>query len=129
MGRSARRLRRYTGYAYFIFFYFFYDLFPIYIKTPKNVTLGHLTEDIAIKTEDLVNHPAHYNSGGGVECIEAIESSMSEEEFRGYLKGSCQKYLWRYTYKGAPVSDLKKCQFYLSRLIENFEKPKEKTYV
>lgn len=70
-------------------------------------------------TQDLVNHPAHYNAGGGVECIEAIKSSMSTEEYRGYLKGAAQKYLWRYTYKNDPLSDLRKCNWYLSRLTES----------
>ena len=33
----------------------------------------------------------HYN--GGVECIEAIEASMTRDEFIGYLRGNCLKYL------------------------------------
>lgn len=73
--------------------------------------------------DDVVNHPSHYNSGG-IECLDAIEASMSSTEFKGYLKGACQKYLWRYTYKGKPVEDLKKCQFYLVRLISVLEKEK-----
>lgn len=48
---------------------------------------------------DMVNSPPHYNDGG-IECIEAIEASMSEEAFRGYLKGNMLKYLWRYEHKG-----------------------------
>ena len=56
---------------------------------------------------DEVNQPAHYNTGN-IECITAIEASMSQEEFCGYLKGNCLKYLWRYRYKGKPLEDLKK---------------------
>ena len=41
---------------------------------------------------------------------------MSGEEFSGYLKGNCLKYLWRYKDKGG-VEDLKKCGWYLNRLI------------
>jgi hypothetical protein len=40
-------------------------------------------------------NPAHYQKGG-VECIEAIEASMSKEAFRGFLKGNCIKYIYRY---------------------------------
>jgi len=69
---------------------------------------------------DPVNSPAHYNRKG-VEAIQAIEASMSPEEYRGYLKGNCMKYLWRYQYKGKPVEDLKKCQWYLDRLIASHE--------
>jgi hypothetical protein len=65
--------------------------------------------------EDLVNRPAHYNSGN-IECITAIEESMSSHAFKGYLKGNCLKYLWRYDYKGKQVEDLKKAAWYLNRL-------------
>ena len=68
---------------------------------------------------DPVESPVHYNTGS-VECIEAIKASMSETEFKGYLKGNAMKYLWRYDYKykGKPVEDLKKAQWYLARLTE-----------
>ena len=75
----------------------------------------------ATLNDDVVNHPSHYNTGG-IECLDAIEASMSPAEFKGYLKGACQKYLWRHTYKGKPVEDLKKCEFYLVRLIAALEK-------
>lgn len=64
---------------------------------------------------DPVNSPQHYNAGG-VECIEAIEASMSPEEFKGYLKGNAMKYLWRYNLKGNAVQDLQKCIWYTQRL-------------
>ena len=67
--------------------------------------------------EDAVNSPDHYNTGN-IECIEAIEESMSSEAFAGYLKGNCMKYLWRYDYKGKPVEDLQKAQWYLARLLQ-----------
>ncbi len=71
------------------------------------------------KEEDVVNHPAHYNHNKhGVECIEAIQASMSDDEFKGYLKGNAIKYLWRYGYKGKPKQDLDKAQWYLNKLIE-----------
>lgn len=69
---------------------------------------------------DNVNRPQHYNRKG-IECIAAIEASMSDEEFKGYLKGNCLKYIWRYQYKGKPLEDLKKGEFYLKRLIEIYE--------
>ena len=63
---------------------------------------------------DSINHPPHYQ--GKVECIEAIEASMSSEAFKGYLKGNCLKYLYRYENKNKK-EDLLKCQWYLERLI------------
>ena len=67
--------------------------------------------------EDVVNNPNHYNNGS-IECIEGIQASMSAEAFAGYLKGNCMKYLWRYNYKGKPVQDLQKAQWYLAELIK-----------
>ena len=66
---------------------------------------------------DMVNQPPHYNNGK-VECIEAIEASMSDEEFIGYLKGNALKYLWRYRYKQNAVADLEKSNWYLTRLTD-----------
>ena len=65
--------------------------------------------------EDVVNNPSHYNTGN-IECIEAIEESMSSVAFKGYLKGNCLKYLWRYDYKGKQVEDLQKATWYLNKL-------------
>ena len=65
--------------------------------------------------EDMVGAPKHYNSGN-IECIDAIEESMSSHAFKGYLKGNCMKYLWRYDYKGKQVEDLQKAGWYLQKL-------------
>ena len=67
--------------------------------------------------EDMVGAPKHYNTGN-IECIEAIEESMSSVAFKGYLKGNCMKYLWRYDYKGKQVEDLQKTGWYLNKLTE-----------
>jgi hypothetical protein len=66
---------------------------------------------------DVVNSPEHYNSGD-IECIDAIKASMSNEAFKGYLKGNTLKYIWRMSYKGKAVEDLKKAQWYLNKLLE-----------
>jgi len=64
---------------------------------------------------DKIN-PTHYK--GTIECIDAIESTMSKEAYRGYLKGNVLKYVWRYEKKNG-VEDLEKAQWYLKRLIES----------
>ena len=43
---------------------------------------------------------------------------MSSVAFKGYLKGNCLKYLWRYDYKGKQVEDLQKAGWYLNKLTE-----------
>ena len=70
--------------------------------------------------QDNVNHPPHY-ANGGIECIDAMESMLSEKEFRGYLRGNVFKYLWRYPVKNG-VEDLKKAQWYLNKLVYTLRK-------
>ena len=69
---------------------------------------------------DMVNHPSHY-ADGSIECIEAIEASMTKEAFCGYLKGNALKYFWRYEKKINPVEDLEKARWYSNKLIEVLE--------
>ena len=68
---------------------------------------------------DNVNSPKHYTDGC-IECIDAIEASMTKEQFVGYLKGNIQKYLWRFEnkHKENPKQDLQKASWYLKRLIK-----------
>ena len=78
-------------------------------------------EDEVQKEEDNVNNPQHYNTGS-IECIDAIKESMTNSQFRGYLKGNCMKYLWRYDYKGKAREDLEKAGWYLNKLIQELPK-------
>jgi hypothetical protein len=82
----------------------------------RNKYKALVTEELDEST-DVVNKPQHYNTGN-IECIEAIQESMSAEAYKGYLKGNCLKYLWRYDYKGKPSEDLEKAGWYLNRLIK-----------
>jgi len=68
---------------------------------------------------EMVDHPPHYNQSG-IECIDAIMAA-TDEGFEYYLQGNIIKYLWRYRYKNG-VEDLKKAQWYLSKLINIKEK-------
>lgn len=72
------------------------------------------------KKTDNINQPPHYNTGD-IECIQAIQSSMTTRQFQGYLKGNVMKYIWRYEYKSKVVEDLKKANWYLERLINTYE--------
>jgi hypothetical protein len=71
---------------------------------------------------DPIN-PNHYKQGG-IESIDAIKAFMSEEAFKGFLKGNCQKYLFRYEKKNG-IEDLRKCQWYLDRLVQELKKEKD----
>jgi hypothetical protein len=65
---------------------------------------------------DQVNHPPHYKQGD-IECIDAIQSALTPEEFRGYCKGNALKYIWRERHKGQDES-LKKAVWYLERALK-----------
>ena len=67
--------------------------------------------------KEAVNNPSHYTQGK-VEAIEAIESALSLDEYKGFLKGQVLKYVWRAGKKGEnkTAEDLAKAEFYLKRL-------------
>ena len=67
--------------------------------------------------KENINHPKHYTTSK-IECIEAMESQMSREQFTGYLKGCVIKYIWRYEKKNNRIEDLEKANWYLDRLIK-----------
>jgi len=69
---------------------------------------------------DNVNHPPHYKKGS-VECIDAIKSALTKEEFKGYLKAAAIKYIWREDHKGSNIQDLQKAVWYLNKLIKELE--------
>ena len=78
--------------------------------------------------KDNIN-PKHYKRGA-IECIDAIQASLSEEQFKGYLKASAIKYLWRYEQKNKGnqdkiVEDLQKADWFLQRLIKEEQCPKD----
>lgn len=66
-------------------------------------------------TDDKVNHPSHYNQGT-MEVIDAIEGLNL-----GFHTGNVLKYIARYKHKNG-VEDLRKANWYLTRLIEQEEK-------
>ena len=65
---------------------------------------------------DNVNSPPHYKQGA-IECIEAIQSALTEEEFRGYCKGNALKYIWREKHKGGDES-INKALWYLNYMMQ-----------
>lgn len=65
---------------------------------------------------DIVNSPDHYTSGQ-VECIDAIQSALTTDEYRGYLKGNILKYIWRERLKNG-AQDVQKSVWYSTELIQ-----------
>ncbi len=74
---------------------------------------GEYDDPYTLPLDEQVNHPAHYTQGK-IECIEAIEAALTPEEYRGYLKGTAIKYIWREKYKGGDES-LQKADWFIRR--------------
>lgn len=91
--------------------------FPSYAPIATQDIKEAFAKDRRVPRFDDVQKPRHYGLGK-VEAIEAIEASMSPEEYKGYLKGNTLKYLWRYQYKQKPLQDLQKADWYLRKLIK-----------
>ena len=71
-----------------------------------------------MKIEDMINSPTHYTTSE-IECIDAIEAMLGDD-FPAFLQGNITKYLWRFKHKNG-VEDLKKAQWYLNKLISQYE--------
>ena len=61
----------------------------------------------------MVNHPPHYQSDNGIECIDAIRAALGREGFIAYCRGNAIKYLWRD--KVNNVEDRNKAIWYINR--------------
>jgi hypothetical protein len=75
-----------------------------------------MTEFNDLKTQDMVNHPEHYQSQNGIECIDAIHAALGDEGFIAYCKGNAIKYVWRE--KIDSEEDRKKAVWYLNKANE-----------
>ena len=65
---------------------------------------------------DEVNNPVHYNQNG-IEVIDVIET-YAKHDFR---LANVLKYVCRAGYKGHPLQDLQKAQWYLNRVVSEME--------
>ena len=78
-------------------------------------------DNLDMVLEDLVNNPNHYQSegNGGIECIQAIQAALTEEEFQGFCKGNNIKYTWRANRKQDVRTNIEKARWYLNKLLDN----------
>lgn len=75
-----------------------------------------------IKNEDVVNHPQHYISKGGIETIDVIDAWT--EGLDGIVAvdtANVIKYISRWHKKNG-IEDLKKARWYLNHLISEMER-------
>lgn len=73
-------------------------------------------------TNDMVNHPSHYQSETGMEVIEVIEAfTFDLKGIEATDTGNILKYMCRWKSKNG-LEDLKKARWYLNHLIDHVEK-------
>lgn len=68
-------------------------------------------------TKDVVNHPAHYETGK-FECIDVMEEVFGSEALKEYCLINAFKYLYRCKRKNNMVEDIKKATWYLNKYVE-----------
>ena len=81
---------------------------------------------IPIVKPESVNHPKHYQTDGGIEVIDYIESLGIGYEF---CVGNAIKYLSRAGKKDDKLQDVRKAQWYVNRAVQNLEKKRSLTIV
>lgn len=68
-------------------------------------------------SEDIVNHPRHYELPNGLECYDVICATQGDVLTAGFCEGTVKKYMFRAHMKGKTLEDHKKARWYLDNLI------------
>ena len=74
--------------------------------------LTELSQTAEDMKPDTVNHPAHYATGCGFECVEMMEMVFGKEAVIDYCVVNAFKYIWRHRQKNGS-EDIAKAEWYL----------------
>ena len=85
-----------------------------YLESPCESCCASANYDYWEPSEEYetVNHPTHYTSGCGFECIEMMEMVFGKEAVFDYCILNAFKYIWRHKAKGG-TEDIAKAEWYL----------------
>lgn len=77
---------------------------------------GIIRTYLVAQKRDEVEHPSHYQTEGGLECIEVMREVFGEDAVRTFARLNAFKYLWRAGKKDGQSmeKDLAKAAYYLS---------------
>lgn len=81
------------------------------------VDFKEMAEEFDCKFADTYQVGGLHYVDKDVQPWQAMEAWMSEEQFRGFIRGNVIKYIARYDEKGGKV-DLEKARHYLDKLID-----------
>lgn len=99
---------------------------PAPAENPMAQVNAFMNQDVEERpTENAVEHPTHYCQGS-IECIDALNAMVEgwDNPVAAVLAWQTVKYIWRHPFKGKPTEDLRKAQFYLERLAQQYEREK-----
>lgn len=82
------------------------------------IVYGDKNSPVDGRVPDDPVRPKHYK--GDVECIDALAVVLGRNGVEDFCTGNAIKYLWRWRKKNG-LEDLKKAQWYLSKLISYVE--------
>jgi hypothetical protein len=68
-------------------------------------------------SNEMVNHPAHYNKNS-MECIDAMIGAYGEQAVKMFCKINAFKYLWRLGEKDDEAQEIGKIKWYLDKYLE-----------
>lgn len=85
--------------------------FDTMVSDPEEITMAKA------ESEDMVNHPPHYQTKSGLETIDVIEAFTEElSGIEAVCTANVIKYICRWKNKNG-IEDLKKARWYLEKLI------------
>lgn len=83
-----------------------------------------------MSNKEMVNHPDHYQTKTGIECIDVMGAATEElSGIDAVDTAQVIKYMWRWKKKEKPLQDLNKAKWYLEHLIAYVENQNEKENV
>ena len=75
------------------------------------------SDEPSTSTVDNVNHPAHYELPGGIECFDVLLATQGLEAVKSFCICNAVKYLFRRNRKNGD-EDVKKAAWYVAKYIE-----------
>lgn len=85
---------------------------------PKTASYPDLWTAVNDEPEkDVVNHPAHYETGK-FECFDVMKEALGMDIVKGFCLGNAFKYIYRCKRKGKETEDIKKAVWYLNKYLE-----------
>jgi hypothetical protein len=67
--------------------------------------------------KDVVNHPKHYETGCGFECIDVMIETQGVETVRSFCICNAMKYIYRHNLKNGD-EDIEKAKWYIDKYLE-----------